>query len=133
MSIQPFMLERYFAEYEFKVKYLLSCSDCESLSLEELLLSAAPAVKECWDTMRLGYTESQGHPLLRTEVSRLYERIPPGNVLIAAPEELIFIAMQTMLEPGDHIVAISPAYQSLHEIARSIGCQVTPWKVKAGP
>jgi aspartate/methionine/tyrosine aminotransferase len=133
MSIQPFMLERYFAEYEFKVKYLLSSSDCESLSLEEVLENANPAIRECWDTLRLGYTESQGHPLLRTEVSRLYERIHPGNVLIAAPEELIFIAMQTLLNPGDHIVAISPAYQSLHEIARSNGCQVTPWNVKTGP
>ena len=39
MPIQPFKLERYFARYEFSVKYLLSSSDFESL---ELLGMAAP-------------------------------------------------------------------------------------------
>jgi hypothetical protein len=28
MNLQPFKLERYFAHYEFAVKYLLSSSDC---------------------------------------------------------------------------------------------------------
>jgi aspartate/methionine/tyrosine aminotransferase len=54
-------------------------------------------------------------------------------VLIAVPEEAIFVAMQTLLAPGDHVIAISPTYQSLYEIARSIGCQVTPWKLKPAP
>jgi aspartate/methionine/tyrosine aminotransferase len=130
MPIQPFKLERYFAKYEFSVKYLLSSSDCESLGMAELLGMAAPASQELWETLKLGYTESQGHPLLRAEVSRLYEQIPPENVLIAAPEEAIFIAMQTLLAPGEHVIAISPIYQSLTEIARSIGCHVTPWKLE---
>lgn len=42
MPIQPFKLERYFARYEFSVKYLLSSSDCESL---ELLGMAVPSGK----------------------------------------------------------------------------------------
>jgi hypothetical protein len=37
MEISPFKLERYFAKYEFSTKYLLCCSDCESLSVGELL------------------------------------------------------------------------------------------------
>jgi len=130
VPIQPFKLERYFAKYEFSVKYLLSSSDCESLGMVELMEMAAPASRELWETLKLSYTESQGHPLLRAEVSRLYEQISPENVLITAPEEAIFIAMQTMLEPGEHIIVISPTYQSLFEIARSIGCQVTPWRLE---
>jgi aspartate/methionine/tyrosine aminotransferase len=133
MPIAPFQLERYFALYEFKLKYLLSPSDCESLSMAELLSMAAPASLELWQEMRLGYTESQGHPLLRNEVANLYQHIPPGNILIAAPEEAIFIAMQTLLRPGDQVVAIAPAYQSLHEIARSIGCELADWKLESGP
>jgi aspartate/methionine/tyrosine aminotransferase len=130
MLIRPFKLERYFAEYEFKVKYLLSPSDCEGLSLEELLGMASPESLLLWQRLKLGYTESPGHPLLRAEVSGLYRSIPAEQVMIAAPEEAIFIAMQTLLAPGDHVVAISPAYQSLHEIARSIGCRLTPWTVE---
>jgi aspartate/methionine/tyrosine aminotransferase len=133
MPIAPFELERYFALYEFKLKYLLSPSDCESLSMAELLSMASAASLELWQDLRLSYTESQGHPLLRNEAANLYENILPGNILIAAPEEAIFIAMQTLLRPGDQVVAIAPAYQSLHEIARSIGCEVAEWKLAPGP
>ena len=130
MSINPFKLERFFAKYEFKVKYLLSSSDCESLAMAELIQMAAPQSLEIWQGLRLGYTESPGHPLLRAEVARLYQQITPENVLVAAPEEAIFVAMQTMLKPDDHIIVVSPVYQSLYEIARSIGCNVTPWKLE---
>ena len=132
MSIDPFRLERYFAKYEFKVKFLLSSSDCESIAMAELLQMASPASLEFWHGLKLGYTESQGHPLLRAEVAGLYEHIPADNVLIAAPEELIFVAMQTLLNPDDHVVVVSPAYQSLYEIARSIGCAISSWKVQPG-
>jgi len=130
MSINPFKLERFFAKYEFKVRYLLSSSDCESLGMAELIQMAAPESLEIWQALRLGYTESPGHPLLRSEVARLYRQITPENVLVAAPEEAIFVAMQTMLKPGEHVIVVSPVYQSLYEIARSIGCNVTPWKLE---
>jgi aspartate/methionine/tyrosine aminotransferase len=133
MPIQPFKLERYFARYEFSVKYLLSSSDCESLGMDELLSMAAPASRALWDGLKLGYTESQGHPLLLDEAVKLYEHIPAENVLIAAPEEAIFLAMETLLQPGDHVIAVSPTYQSLYEIARSIGCHVTPWPLQSTP
>ncbi len=132
MRINPFKLERYFAQYEFKLKYLLSPSDCESLAMDELLQMATAESLALWQGLKLGYTESQGHPLLRAEIARLYQHIPPEAILIAAPEEAIFIAMQTLLKPGDQVIAISPAYQSLHEIARSIGCTVTNWALQPG-
>jgi aspartate/methionine/tyrosine aminotransferase len=133
MKIEPFRLERYFAEYEFKVKVLLSASDCESLSMAELLSMASDESLELWHGLNLGYTESPGHHLLRAEVANLYEHISPDNVVIAAPEEAIFIAMNTLLEPGDHVIAVSPAYQSLYEVARSTGCSITPWKLALTP
>jgi aspartate/methionine/tyrosine aminotransferase len=132
MPINPFKLERYFAEYEFKLKYLLSPSDCESLSMAELLQMASAGSLDLWQELRLGYTESQGHPFLLAEVSKLYQHIPPGSIIIAAPEEAIFIAMQTMLKTGDHVVVVNPIYQSLHEIGRSIGCEITNWTLQPG-
>jgi aspartate/methionine/tyrosine aminotransferase len=130
MQFTPFKLERYFAQYEFKVKYLLSPSDCESLSMTELLQLADPDSLALWNELRLGYTESPGHPTLRAEVSRLYRTITADDVMIAAPEEAIFVAMHTLLRPGDHVVSIFPAYQSLYEIARMMGCDVTPWTLE---
>jgi len=132
MPINPFKLERYFAKYEFQVKYLLSSSDCESLTLAELLHMAAPESLALWQDLRLGYTEFPGHPLLRSEVAGIYDHIPADNVIIAAPEEAIFIAMHALLSANDHVIVVSPAYQSLYEVARSIGCNLTSWKLQMG-
>ncbi|HWT82776.1 MAG TPA: aminotransferase class I/II-fold pyridoxal phosphate-dependent enzyme, partial [Candidatus Methylomirabilis sp.] len=128
-EITPFQLERYFARYEFSARYLLSPSDCESLSLKEVLALASPQSQELWENLSLGYTESPGHPRLREAVSGLYRSIQPGDVLVAAPEEAILVAMQVLLSPGDEVVVLGPAYQSLHEIARWIGCRVVDWQL----
>ena len=37
MKITPFKIERYFAKYEFNAPYLLSSSDCEAMSIGEVL------------------------------------------------------------------------------------------------
>jgi aspartate/methionine/tyrosine aminotransferase len=124
---QPFKLERYFDQYEFNVPYLLSPSDCESLSLAELLSLADEPSRAHWEALSLGYTEASGHPALRQAIASLHSTANPDQVLVLAPEEGIYIAMHTLLAPGDEVICISPAYQSLHEVARSIGCRVIPW------
>jgi aspartate/methionine/tyrosine aminotransferase len=86
-----------------------------------------------WQNLKLSYTESAGHPLLRNEVSNGYAQIKPENVMIAVPEEAIFIAMHSLLQSGDHVIAISPTYQSLYELARSIGCSLTLWELEPTP
>lgn len=130
-AIPPFKLERLFAKYEFKAKYLLSPSDCEALTLNELLQLADADGLRLWNELNLCYTESPGHPVLREEIARMYQTVPPDQIVVAAPEELIFIALNTLLRPGDHAVCISPAYQSLYEVARAFGCEVTPWAAAA--
>jgi aspartate/methionine/tyrosine aminotransferase len=125
--ITPFKLERYFALHEFKARYLLSASDCESLAMSELLSMADKDSIQRWSSLNLGYTESLGLPVLREEIARLYQNVPAGQILTLTPEEGIFIAMQTLLKPGDHVICLFPGYQSLYEIAHSMGCEVTPW------
>ncbi|MBF0573842.1 MAG: aminotransferase class I/II-fold pyridoxal phosphate-dependent enzyme, partial [Desulfamplus sp.] len=121
---------RYFAKYEFKIKYLLSPSDCEPLKMAELLKMASSESLEVWENLKLSYTESQGHPLLRREVATLYENISDDDLVISAPEEAIFIAMNTLLQPDDHVIVLSPAYQSLYQIAYAKGCSITNWELK---
>ena len=38
---------------------------------------------------------------------------------------------RAMLQKGDHVVCIAPAYQSLHENANCLGCEVTSWDIEA--
>ncbi len=130
MHIPPFKLERYFARYEFTAPYLLSSSDCEPLSLNELLSMADGESMKLWNLLKLGYTESQGHPELREEIAKLYHGINPENIMVMAPEEGIFIIMNVLLEKGDEIITTFPGYQSLYEVARSIGCRIKHWKPK---
>ncbi len=127
MQIEPFALERYFARHEFSARFLLSSSDCEALRLDELVAMAGPDSRRLWDELRLAYTESPGHPLLRTAIAGLYAGFTADDVLTVVPEEGIFLLMHALLEPGDHVVCVAPAYQSLYEVARSIGCEVTRW------
>jgi aspartate/methionine/tyrosine aminotransferase len=130
MKIPPFKLERFFARYEFKAPYLLSSSDCESLSIQELL-DLEPGSADRFRGHWLGYTESPGSPELRQEIARLYEHITPDDVLVhAGAEEAIFVFANAALEPGDHVIVHTPCYQSLAEIARSIGCTVTAWQTR---
>lgn len=128
MKIAPFALERYFAEHEFSAKYLLSSSDCESLQMSDLLALADVETRRLWEDLRLGYTESLGHPLLREEIADIYSGIAADEVLVLVPEEGIFLLMHALLEPGDHVVCTFPGYQSLYEVGRSIGCQVSYWE-----
>ncbi len=125
MELPVFELERYFAKHEFTARYLLSASDCETWSLEELLANASPESHKLWDGLRLGYTESQGSPLLREEVARLYQCAQPEDILIAVPQEAIFLLMHSLLGAGDHAVVVTPAYQSLYAVAESTGCEIT--------
>lgn len=128
MHIPPFKIERFFARYEFSAPYLLSCSDCEPMMLNELLQLADNELLALWHNLRLAYTESQGHPLLRQEIARLYETISSEEVLEVIPIEGIFLAMNVLLNKGDHVIVTFPGYQSLYQVAESLGCEVSLWK-----
>ena len=68
MKLPAFKLERFFAKYEFTAPYLLSSSDCEAMTIEELLNLESDAVQKFHQTW-LGYTETKGSPELRQVVA----------------------------------------------------------------
>ena len=126
MQIADFALERYFARWEFAVRHVLCASDVEPYRLRELLALADDDARRRWDELQLGYTESLGLPALRDEIASLYATVARDDVItFAGAEEGVFVAMHALLRPGDHVVVEWPAYQSLHEVARSIGAEVT--------
>jgi len=128
MDLQPFTLERYFARFEFSAKYLLSSSDCDGLPQSGLVAMSDQETAALWQNLSLGYTESLGHPLLREEISKLYQGISPQDCLVIIPEEGIFIALNSILHAGDHVICTFPGYQSLYELARGLGCEITLWQ-----
>ena len=130
MKLPPFKLERYFAKYEFNTEYLLCSSDCEAMSIADLLAYEEGA-SEKFQNVWLGYTESQGSPSLRNEIVNIYENIQPEEILVhTGAEEAIYLFMHAALTEGDHVIVHTPCYQSLFEIAISIGCDVTSWQAR---
>lgn len=131
MNIAPFAIEQFFARYEFTTPRILCASDCETMSVGELLALASRDPAD-FHSLRLGYTESQGHPAFRTAVASLYQRVEPDHVVeLNAPEEGIYLAMRALLEPSDHVVVLAPAYESLLNLAEHITGNVSKWWVQA--
>ena len=126
MRIADFALERYFARWEFAAEHLLCASDVQGYLMAELLDLADDETLGLWQALQLGYTESTGHPLLRREIASLYDTIDPDEVLtFAGAEEAVFCLLNASLEPGDHAIVTWPGYQSLYEVARAAGAEVT--------
>ncbi|MBE0651784.1 MAG: aminotransferase class I/II-fold pyridoxal phosphate-dependent enzyme [Bacteroidales bacterium] len=128
MKINDFKLERYFAKHEFTAKYLLSSSDCDGFAQNHVLWHASEKELSLWEELKLGYTESEGNPLLREAILQFYNQKSIDNVVVASPGELNFVTMNVLLNAGDHVISVSPAYQSLYEVVRSLGCELSYWK-----
>lgn len=130
MQLSPFKLERFFAKYEFNTEFLLCSSDCESVSIADLLAmeeGAAGKFQNVW----LGYTESLGSPTLRKEISGMYSTTQPEDVLVfTGANEAIYLFMMAALKENDHIIVHAPHYQALSEVAKGIGCMVSPWRAR---
>jgi len=130
MKIAPFSIEQYFALYEFSTPHILCASDCESMSIGDVLQMTDTSIDD-FTNLRLNYTESQGSVEMRTAVSTHYPNTHPDHVVaLAAPEEGIYLAMRTLLDPDDHVVVLTPAYDSLLNIAEMISGNVSKWEIQ---
>ena len=48
----------------------------------------------------------------------------------AGAEEAIFLFMLAMLKENDHLIVHAPHYQSLSEVAKGLGCFISPWRAR---
>jgi len=126
MQIADFALERFFARWEFAAEHLLCASDVEGYPMADLLATADVETRALWTDLRLGYAETTGHPLLRREIAGLYDQVEPDDVLVfVGAGEAIFCLANVLVGPGDHVIVTWPGYQSLYEVARTSGADVT--------
>jgi aspartate/methionine/tyrosine aminotransferase len=128
MIIKNFAVERYFAKYEFTAKYLLSSSDCDGFPMQYILDLASDQEIENWNKLRLGYTETRGRENLRNAIQKHYTNIGMEDIVVCSPGEANFSLMNVLLKKGDHVVCMTPMYQSMYQIAKSIGCKLIFWK-----
>lgn len=129
MKIDDFKLEVYFDKYEFTAPYLLTQSDCEAMTIGELLEMEPGAEGRLMSTW-LGYTEVAGNPKLRELTAALYTRMTPDDILMhTGAQEAIFAYMNVLLSRGDHMISMFPIYQSIYEVANAESIDVSMWQL----
>jgi len=130
MKINDFKLEVYFGKYEFTAPYLLTQSDCATMTIKEVL-DLEEGASEKYLNVGLGYTEVPGNPALRQVISELYENMDQKNIIVhSGAQEPIFNFMNIVLDQGDHMITQFPVYQSLFEVGHAIGCEVSKWTLR---
>jgi aspartate/methionine/tyrosine aminotransferase len=131
MQITPFRIEEYMGKYEFSAKYLLSSSDAESQTIQELL-SLEPGAHDTFLKLWCGYTESPGAPWLREALATMYQQILADHlVVVSAAEEAIFLFYHALLAPKDHAIVEAPCYESALTVPKSTGASVSEWRRKS--
>ncbi len=127
MPVEPFRIERFFAKHEFTVPRLLGVSDCETRTVGDLLALEPGAADELL-SLRLGYTESSGHPALRAEIAATLGGLESDHVIVhnAGVEGLLTAAL-AVLGPGDHAVVHHPGYQAQRTASAIAGARVSRW------
>ncbi|MBE0685971.1 MAG: pyridoxal phosphate-dependent aminotransferase [Anaerolineaceae bacterium] len=134
MKISPFLTEHFYAQYEFTTPYQLCNSDCETLTVEELLKMANVSWQE-FGKLSLGYTETLGNPELRKQISATYLSVHPSEVIVlGTPVEGIYLVARAVLDPGDEVIVLSPAYDALINIFEHVvgASHVKKWEFIPG-
>lgn len=136
MKIETFQLERWMTTYELAVRYDIAESGISPMSTNDLLnvlpeSERAGALERLLD-LRLGYSEARGTEALRAALAATYADTSADNILITTGAiEANYLLFNTLLDAGDEVVIVDPAYQQLQSVPAAIGCQISLWKPRA--
>ena len=123
--LPDFRLETYFSRWEFTARYHLTASDAQTMTISELLALADDQDRTAFENLPLGYTETYGDPALREVIAQMYEQADAADVLcFAGAEEALYLAMNVLLDAGDHAVVVTPNYQSAETVPLAL-CEVS--------
>lgn len=124
-SLSDFRLEEYLAPREFSSNIMFCASDLESRSISELLSLASESDRRDFMDLSLRYTTPAGDFHLREALAKMIPGIPSSRFLcFSGAEEGIYCAARALLNSSDHVITVTPCYQSLKSVASSI-CEVT--------
>ncbi|MGH7507798.1 MAG: aminotransferase class I/II-fold pyridoxal phosphate-dependent enzyme [Longimicrobiales bacterium] len=119
MSFRPFAMERWQSTWENRVAYNLSESGVHPVSVAELLgLAGGSSI----DDVLLGYGQSNGSDVLRERIAALYTGASEANVMVTnGSAEANFVAIWQLVEPGDEVAVVMPAYMQTPGLVEAFG------------
>jgi hypothetical protein len=131
MKLEQFAMERMQSTYENQVALNLSESGVQPLRLGELVDDAASREALLGEALR--YTQSNGTVALRLLIAAQYPGATPDHVQVTnGGAEANYISTWSLVEPGDEIVMMVPAYRQTWGLARAFGAHITEWPLAEG-
>ncbi|MFP4482303.1 MAG: aminotransferase [Thermovirgaceae bacterium] len=127
MDIKTFAVEEWMNTHEMEAVHNIAETCVDSLTVEELLELSGEKEKilEKILATRLTYGFIPGTPRLRELLTELYGNAKPENILVTSGGiSANFLALYTLVRPGDRVVCVAPTYQQLYSVPESFGADV---------
>ncbi|KAL7917045.1 pyridoxal phosphate-dependent transferase [Trichoderma austrokoningii] len=134
-TLAKFHLANWIHENSDRAKYNIAGSAAPSLTLRQLVsLSNNPSETEDalqFNELPLILGPKEGSLELRTKLATLYnDNILPNSFLTTPGTTCAnMIVFQSFLRPNDHVICTYPTYTQLSSLSKSIGCEVSPWRL----
>ncbi|HKK83751.1 MAG TPA: aminotransferase class I/II-fold pyridoxal phosphate-dependent enzyme [Atribacterota bacterium] len=134
MKIKDFQVERWLDTYETRAQYELAETDAKPFTIEELnQLNPQDNLLKKLTKMKIGYNPTTGSDALRNKIANLYgSDTTSKNILVTTGAiEADFLLSNVLVNKGDKVIALWPAYQALYSTAEACGAQLEFWKLSA--
>ncbi len=134
MKIEPFGVEIWMNEWETKCAFNLAETCVESLTIAELLQIAGRNSEDLSELlgMKMTYGAIEGSDRLRDAICGLYKKQKRENIVVThGTIGANMLVHKTLVERGDHVVAVVPTYQQHYSIPASIGAEVSQVHLRA--
>ena len=123
MKIADFKVEQWMNAYEGKAVFNMTDTCVSPFTYEQL---TAMDTQHLLSAVKLDYGTITGDVRVKKEISKMYttgtiDQITLAQGCLQANE----MVMETLLEPGDHVLVYAPSYQQFSEYPKSLGCIVT--------
>ncbi|KAF2643329.1 PLP-dependent transferase [Massarina eburnea CBS 473.64] len=135
VKIVDFSVESWMDAYETQCKYNIAETCAASISIDHLRELSEDKSREILDQSKiLTYGAIRGSDALRNNLARLYSAktshpLPADNIL-TTPGAIAanYLTAYTLVAPGDHVICHYPTYQSLYDVPKQLGAEVSLWK-----
>ena len=139
VKVESFAVEQWMDEYETTPGVLnIAETCCASVSIDDLVqLSTEEDAKSPLQTRtKLTYGAIRGSEPLRRRIATLcsgdYAELVKHEDVIITPGAIHanFLLLYALIGPGDHVVCVYPTYQQLYAVPKSLGAEVSLWRLK---
>jgi aspartate/methionine/tyrosine aminotransferase len=127
MKIETFGVEQWMNRWETLAVNNIAETCVDSLVLYELLEMSGRKEEVMVDLLgtRMTYGDIKGSERIRGLIGELYEDRDPERVLVMnGGSAANFLALFTLVEPGDRVISVWPTYQQLTSIPKAFGARV---------